>query len=81
MDVWLADQGGDKQLEGKEILKTIMMFSGLGVRTGPFAFVGGGGGGAQHFLPEFRILARKSNMFEQCIFVAHGGGGGGWGVV
>ena len=38
-----------------------------------------GVGGAQNFLPEFRILARKANMFEQCIFVAHWGGGGGGG--
>ena len=29
-----------------------------------------GGGGAQQFLPE------KSNMFGQCIFASHGGGGG-----
>ena len=42
--------------------------------TGPFPFRGGG---AQHFLPEFCILARKSNMFGQCSFVAHKGGGGG----
>ena len=38
---------------------------------------GGGGGEAQHFLPESLILARKSNMFGQCIFIPHGGGGVG----
>ena len=34
-----------------------------------------GGGGAQHFVPEFRILARKSNVFGQCIFCRTWGGG------
>ena len=43
-------------------------------RTGPFPL--GGGGGTTFFCPESLILARKSNMFGQCIFTAHGGGGG-----
>ena len=30
-------------------------------RTGPFPL--GGGGGGRNISPEFRILARKSNMF------------------
>ena len=44
---------------------------------------GGGGGGGDNifggttFLPEFRIFARKSNMFGQCIFVLTWGGGRG----
>ena len=35
-------------------------------------FLGGGTNG----LPESLILALKSNTFGQCMFVAHGGGGG-----
>ena len=45
-------------------------------RTGTFPLGGGGG----KCLPEFCILARKSNMFRQCIFVTLGGGGGGGGI-
>ena len=42
---------------------------------GPFPL----GGGGQKNLPEFRILARTSNIFGQCIFALGGGGvfGGG----
>ena len=39
----------------------------------------GAGGGHNNFCPNFLSLPEKSNMFGQCIFVAHaiGGGGGG----
>ena len=52
-------------------------------RTGPFLFFFffffffWGGGGAQNLLPEFRILARKSNVFGNAFFSHMGGGGGG----
>ena len=36
-------------------------------------------GGAQHFLPESLILAGKSNISWQYIFVTYGGWGGGGG--
>ena len=46
-------------------------------RTGPFPFGGGGGGrGHNNFCPNFSSLPEKSNMFGQCIFASHGGGGG-----
>ena len=42
-------------------------------RTGPFPL--GGGGGAQHFMPEFLILTRKFNMFWAMHFCRTWGGG------
>ena len=47
-------------------------------RTGRFPFEGGGGGGAQQFLPEFLIFARKVKyVWAMHVCLTWGGGGGG----
>ena len=38
--------------------------------------LGGGGVPTTFFCPNFSFLPEKSNMFGQCIFASHGGGGG-----
>ena len=45
------------------------------IPSGPFPF--GGGGGAQHFLPEFLIFARKVECVFGNAFLPHMGRGGG----
>ena len=67
------------EVPGSNLLETAVLSLGIGVH-GTIS-VWGGGGGAQHFLPESLIFALKDivKYVWTMHFFVHGGGGGGGG--